>query len=68
MIAAIAENHFPAIAEIEKVLSQGSLSLRSLGSGFHMIAIIPAITNFFFFLAIERSYGNRALGLARVLK
>ena len=32
-----------------------------------MIAIIPAITNFFF-LAIERSYGNRALGLARVLK
>ena len=41
-------NHFPAIvaiaattiAEIEKVLSQRSLSLRSLESGFHMIEAI----------------------------
>ena len=41
-------NHFPeivaiaatTIAEIEKVLSQRVLSLRSLESGFHMIAAI----------------------------
>ena len=40
------------IAEIEKVLSQWSLSLRSLESGFHMIAMIAAIAELFFFSAI----------------
>ena len=45
MIAAIAEKRCSAIAattiaEIENVLSQRSLSLRSLESGFHMIAAI----------------------------
>ena len=59
VIAAIAEkkksgNHFPAIAatmiaEIEKILSQQLLSLRSLWSfGFHMIAMIAAIAELFF--------------------
>ena len=36
------------IAEIEKVLSQRSLSLRSLESGFHMIAMIAKINELFF--------------------
>ena len=40
MIAAIAEKRCSAIAEIQNVLSQRSLSLRSLESGFHMIAAI----------------------------
>ena len=50
-------NHFLAIAattnaEIELFLSQWSLSLRSLESGFHMIAIIAAIAELLFFAAI----------------
>ena len=38
--------------EKEKVLSQRLLLLRSLESGFHMIAMIPAIAELFFFSAI----------------
>ena len=50
-------NHFLAIAattiaEIELFLSQQSLSLRSLESGFHMIAIIAALAELLFFSAI----------------
>ena len=53
-------NHFPAIvaiaattiAEIEKVLSQQSLSLRSLENGFHMIAAIAVITAIVAIMAI----------------
>ena len=53
-------NHSPAIAaitiaEIELFLSQGSLSLRSLKSGFHMIA---AIAELFFFSAIAAIVAN----------
>ena len=42
----------PLIAEIELFLSQRSLSLQSLQSGFHMIAIIAAIAELLFFPAI----------------
>jgi len=54
-------NHFPAITtitDIELFLFQQLLSLRllrslqSLESGFHMIAMIPAIAELFFFSAI----------------
>ena len=38
----------PAIAVIERFVSQRSLSLRSLESGFHMIAMIAAIAEHFF--------------------
>ena len=48
-IAAIAAT---TIAEIELFLSQQSLSLRSLESGFHMIAIIAALAELLFFSAI----------------
>ena len=51
------------IAEIEKVLSQRSLSLRSLESGFHMIAMIAAIAELCFSQRSQRSqrsYGHRA--------
>ena len=46
-------NHFPemtatTIAEIELFVPQQSLSLRSLESGFLMIAMIAAITELFF--------------------
>ena len=40
------------ITEIEKVLSQRSLSLRSLEIGFHMIAMISAIAELFFLAMI----------------
>ena len=39
----------------KKVLSQWSLSLRSPESGFHMIAMIAAIAELFFFSAITAS-------------
>ena len=41
-------NHSPTIAEMELFLSQRLLLLRSLESGFHMIAMIPAIAELFF--------------------
>ena len=46
-------NHTPTIAattiaEMELFLSQRLLLLRSLESGFHMIAMIPAIAELFF--------------------
>ena len=57
MFAAIAEKRCSAIAatmiaEIENVLSQRSLSLRSLESGFHMIA---AIAELFISQRLQRS-------------
>ena len=51
------------IADIEKVLSQRSLLLRSprsLESGFHMIATIAAIANLFFFLSDRSDNSDRS--------
>ena len=50
------ENHFPSIAEIEKVLSQ-----RSLESGFHMIAMIATIAEPSFFSAIVANIWKQGL-------
>ena len=64
-IAAIAEKKkslaiaATTIAEIEKILSQRSFSLRSLESGFLMIAMIVAIAELFF-LSDRCDHSNRS--------